>query len=289
MKQIQIFPSITTIDSHSLKSYLNEVSRIPCLTPEEEANLASLIREGGKEGRQAKERLVVANLRFVISIAKMYQHAGMLLEDLINEGNIGLIKAADCFDPTLGFKFITYAVWHIRRSILYAISEKGKIVRLPHNKQNALRKIKNANEKFEQNYKRKPTVSELSEIVLETEDTIKTALESNQWSLSIDAPLKEGCDICICDLLYAPKESSADRIVDKESLDIDLRTLLASTLTSKERDIIFYLFGIGCKAHNLEEVSSKTGLSKEGVRQIRERALLKMRLEARTNQLRQYL
>ena len=265
MKQIQIFPSITTIDSHSLKSYLNEVSRIPCLTPEEEANLASLILEGGKEGRLAKERLVVANLRFVISIAKMYQHAGMLLEDLINEGNIGLIKAADCFNPTLGFKFITYAVWHIRESIQRSLVEKGGFVRISSHKADLQKKLKRTAASFMQRNQRQPSIAELSELLNETENRIKSAMEADLQGKPIDVPLRE------------------------DPLAIELNSILKNVLTDREREVLVNLFGIGCSAHNLSEVSSMTGICIERIRQIRERALLNLRMSKSTNRLRNYL
>ena len=271
MKQIQIFPSITTIDSHSLKSYLNEVSRIPCLTPEEEANLASLILEGGKEGRLAKERLVVANLRFVISIAKMYQHAGMLLEDLINEGNIGLIKAADCFNPTLGFKFITYAVWHIRESIQRSLVEKGGFVRISSHKADLQKKLKRTAASFMQRNQRQPSIAELSELLNETENRIKSAMEADLQGKPIDVPLREDRERCLNDMLAASKETRADYQTDRE------------------REVLVNLFGIGCSAHNLSEVSSMTGICIERIRQIRERALLNLRMSKSTNRLRNYL
>ena len=289
MKQIQIFPSITTIDSHSLKSYLNEVSRIPCLTPEEEANLASLILEGGKKGRLAKERLVVANLRFVISIAKMYQHAGMLLEDLINEGNIGLIKAADCFNPTLGFKFITYAVWHIRESIQRSLVEKGGFVRISSHKADLQKKLKRTAASFMQRNQRQPSIAELSELLNETENRIKSAMEADLQGKPIDVPLREDRERCLNDMLAASKETRADYQTDRESLAIELNSILKNVLTDREREVLVNLFGIGCSAHNLSEVSSMTGICIERIRQIRERALLNLRMSKSTNRLRNYL
>ena len=276
MKQIQIFPSITTIDSHSLKSYLNEVSRIPCLTPEEEANLASLILEGGKEGRLAKERLVVANLRFVISIAKMYQHAGMLLEDLINEGNIGLIRAAERFDPTRGFKFASFAVWWIRQAILAFLADKSRMVRLPLNVTNILSRLRAAANAFEQENQRTPSSAELAERTGMSVEKVEEYLGHTTSTISMDTPLSADSDATVGEMLPDTSSDAADEKLMAESLRHDLQVAMSS-VTRREQEIIRMYYGLDGEARSMDEIAMEYHLTRERVRQLIDRGVSTIR------------
>lgn len=285
MRQLKITNSITSRGSQSLEDYLNDISKQPLLTAEEEVKLAQRIRN---DDREALERLVCANLRFVVSVAKQYQNQGLTLPDLINEGNIGLIKAAEKFDETRGFKFISYAVWWIRQSILQALAEQSRIVRLPLNQVSAVSRINKLIMKFEQEHERKPSAYELSELIYETPEKIRDSLRANGRPVSINAPLGEGDDSTLLEVISDENTPQADRGMIDKSLATEIERML-DTLDEREKTIVEMCFGINNREMTLEEISEKFGLSRERVRQIREKALLKLRHSNKKNLLQEYL
>ena len=285
MRQLKITNSITSRGSQSLEDYLNDISKKPLLTAEEEVKLAQRIRN---DDREALERLVCANLRFVVSVAKQYQNQGLTLPDLINEGNIGLIKAAEKFDETRGFKFISYAVWWIRQSILQALAEQSRMVRLPLNQVSAVSRINKLIMKFEQEHERKPSAYELSELIDETPEKIRDSLRANGRPMSINAPLGEGDDSTLLEVISDENTPQADRGMIDKSLATEIERML-DTLEEREKTIVEMCFGINNREMTLEEISEKFGLSRERVRQIREKALLKLRHSNKKNLLQEYL
>lgn len=285
MRQLKITNNITSRGSQSLEDYLNDISKQPLLTAEEEVKLAQRIRN---DDREALERLVCANLRFVVSVAKQYQNQGLTLPDLINEGNIGLIKAAEKFDETRGFKFISYAVWWIRQSILQALAEQSRMVRLPLNQVSAVSRINKLIMKFEQEHERKPSAYELSELIDETPEKIRDSLRANGRPMSINAPLGEGDDSTLLEVISDENTHQADRGMIDKSLATEIERML-DTLDEREKTIVEMCFGINNREMTLEEISEKFGLSRERVRQIREKALLKLRHSNKKNLLQEYL
>ena len=285
MKQFKINKNFTNRSEESLDRYLVEISRMPMITPEKEVELAQTIRNGGKKGEEAKEKLVTANLRFVVSVAKQYQHQGVPLIDLINEGNIGLITAADKFDDTRGFKFISYAIWWIRQSILQAIAEYSNMVRRPQSQIAISNKIKNATNEFIQKQQRNPSAEELSEIISLEIDKIEKAIESDARVASIDAPITEDESSTMADNLASSSEYAADRQVDYESMCRDLMQVLSSVLNERECKIVTQSFGIGCQERGLEDIGNDMGLTRERVRQIRERGIEKIRKSSKSRVL----
>lgn len=289
MRQLKIQKSITNRSSEALDRYLVEIGRVPMITVEEEIELAQAIRKGGKEGERAKEKLVKANLRFVVSVAKQYQHQGLSLTDLIDEGNIGLVKAAEKFDETRGFKFISYAVWWIRQSILQAIAEQSRIVRLPLNQVGALSKINSEIAKFEQENQRRPSVQELSKLTNIEESKIDQTIKADNHHMSIDAPFQDDDDNNMADVLSSGDESRADKQVDYESMAKELDAVLRNVLKEREMTIIRECFGIGCHEKGLEEIGDQLGLTRERVRQIREKSIVKLRESGYAKLLIKYL
>lgn len=285
MRQLKITNSITSRGSQSLEDYLNDISKQPLLTAEEEVKLAQRIRN---DDREALERLVCANLRFVVSVAKQYQNQGLTLPDLINEGNIGLIKAAEKFDETRGFKFISYAVWWIRQSILQALAEQSRMVRLPLNQVSAVSRINKLIMKFEQEHERKPSAYELSELIDETPEKIRDSLRANGRPMSINAPLGEGDDSTLLEVISDENTPQANRGMIDKSLATEIERML-DTLDEREKTIVEMCFGINNREMTLEEISEKFGLSRERVRQIREKALLKLRHSNKKSLLQEYL
>ena len=289
MRQLKIQKSITNRSSEALDKYLVEIGRQPLVTIDEEIELAQAIRKGGPEGERAKERLVTANLRFVVSVAKQYQHQGLTLTDLIDEGNIGLVKAAEKFDETRGFKFISYAVWWIRQSILQAIAEQSRIVRLPLNQSGALSKINQEINKFEQIHQRRPSVTELAELTNIEESKIEQTAKADSHHMSIDAPFGEDDDNSMADMLSSGDDSRTDKQVDYESLTSDLENVLRSVLKDRELKIVRECFGIGCQERGLEEIGAEMGLTRERVRQIREKSIAKLHDSGHARILMKYL
>lgn len=285
MRQLKITKSITNRESASLDKYLQEIGREPLISVEEEVELAQRIRKGDQE---ALEKLTRANLRFVVSVAKQYQNQGISLPDLINEGNLGLIKAAEKFDETRGFKFISYAVWWIRQSILQALAEQSRIVRLPLNQVGSLNKINKALSKFEQENERMPSPEELEEMLDIPREKIADTLRVSGRHVSVDAPFVDGEDNSLLDVLINNDSPNADRGLVNESLNKEIERSL-STLTERERDIVRYFFGIGCQEMTLEEIGEKFGLTRERVRQIKEKAIRRLRHSGRSKQLKGYL
>ena len=290
MRQLKISKSITNRSSEALDKYLVEIGREPMVSIDEEIELAQKIRKGGREGERAKDKLVKANLRFVVSVAKQYQHQGLSLTDLIDEGNIGLVKAAEKFDETRGFKFISYAVWWIRQSILQAIAEQSRIVRLPLNQVGALSKIQAEISKFEQEHQRKPSVSELSKITNMEETKIDQTIKADNHHMSIDAPFGgEDDDNAMVDVMASGDDTRTDKQVDFESMSSELKRVLDAVLKPRERDILCYCYGIGCHGKGLEEIGSEFNLTRERVRQIREKSILKLRDSGKIKILMKYL
>lgn len=289
MRQLKIISSITSRGDDSLDKYLVEIGRVPLVSIDEEIELAQQIRKGGREGERALERLVTANLRFVVSVAKQYQHQGLKLTDLIDEGNIGLIKAAQKFDETRGFKFISYAVWWIRQSILQAIAEQSRIVRLPLNQVGSLNKINHEINRFEQENHRQPSASELSEATNIDVDKIRQSRMADGRHVSMDAPFQDGEENCMLDVLAGGEDSRTDRQVDHESMAHELDLVLKKVLKERECTIIRECFGIGCHEKGLEEIGDKLGLTRERVRQIREKSIAKLRDSGNAMILRKYL
>jgi len=285
MRQLKITKSITNRESASLDKYLQEIGREELITVEEEVELAQRIKKGDQE---ALEKLTRANLRFVVSVAKQYQNQGLSLPDLINEGNLGLIKAAEKFDETRGFKFISYAVWWIRQSILQALAEQSRIVRLPLNQVGSLNKINKALAKFEQENERTPSSEELSDILEIPKEKVSDTLRVSGRHVSVDAPFVDGEDNSLLDVLVNNDSPNADRGLLNESLSKEIDRALA-TLTERERDIVKYFFGIGSQEMTLEEIGEKFGLTRERVRQIKEKAIRRLRHSSRSKLLKSYL
>lgn len=285
MRQLKISKSITNRESASLEKYLQEIGREEMVTVEEEAELAQQIRKGN---RAALERLTRANLRFVVSVAKQYQNQGLSLPDLINEGNLGLIKAAQKFDETRGFKFISYAVWWVRQSILQALAEQSRIVRLPLNQVGSLNRMNRAFSKLEQVLERNPSVEELAEAMDVEPDRVVDSLRSVGHHLSIDAPFADGEENSLQDVLYDDKQVQAEEWLDGESLATEVKRTLGQ-LTEREREILKMFYGIGTPETSLEEIGLRLGLSRERVRQIKEKTLKKLRKDSRNKLLRGFL
>lgn len=285
MRQLKISKSITNRESASLDKYLQEIGHEELLTTDQEVELAQRIRKGDK---RALERLTKANLRFVVSVAKQYQNQGLSLPDLINEGNVGLIKAAEKFDETRGFKFISYAVWWIRQSILQAIAEQSRLVRLPLNQVGSVNKITRELNKFEQEHERKPSVDEIAERVDLPEDKIADAMKANSRHVSMDAPIADGEDSSMIDFL-AGDSSNTDRELAIESLKAEVSRIL-KLLTDKEQKVLRAFFGIdGSPEMTLDEIGEKYNLTRERVRQIKEKALRRLRHNKKNKLLKSYL
>lgn len=285
MRQLKISKSITNRESASLDKYLQEIGHEELLTTDQEVELAQRIRKGDK---RALERLTKANLRFVVSVAKQYQNQGLSLPDLINEGNVGLIKAAEKFDETRGFKFISYAVWWIRQSILQAIAEQSRLVRLPFNQVGSVNKITRELNKFEQEHERKPSVDEIAERVDLPEDKIADAMKANSRHVSMDAPIADGEDSSLIDFLSGDS-SNTDRELAIESLKAEVSRIL-KLLTDKEQKVLRAFFGIdGSPEMTLDEIGEKYNLTRERVRQIKEKALRRLRHNTKNKLLKSYL
>lgn len=285
MRQLKILKSITNRESASLDKYLQEIGHEELLTTDEEVELAQRIRKGDK---RALEKLTKANLRFVVSVAKQYQNQGLSLPDLINEGNVGLIKAAEKFDETRGFKFISYAVWWIRQSILQAIAEQSRLVRLPLNQVGSVNKITRELNKFEQEHERKPSVDEIAERVDLPEDKIADAMKANSRHVSMDAPIADGEDSSMIDFLSGDS-SNTDRELAIESLKAEVSRIL-KLLTDKEQKVLRAFFGIdGSPEMTLDEIGEKYNLTRERVRQIKEKALRRLRHNTKNKLLKSYL
>ena len=285
MRQLKISKSITSRESHALDRYPTEIGREDLLSLDDEIELSQRIRKGDKE---ALDRLVRANLRFVVSVAKQYQNQGLPLPDLITEGNIGLIKAAEKFDETRGFKFISYAVWWIRQTILQALAEQSRIVRLPLNQVSAVSRMKKVIQQFEQEYERKPSAQELAELTDVAEDKIHDALRSDGRHVSVDAPFQEGEDNSLLDVMTNPDMPSTDNVMMGESLTLEIDRVLSS-LKEREELVIRMSFGIGEREMTLDEIGDKLGLTRERVRQIKEKAIKQLRESGMSRQLKAYL
>ena len=271
MRQLKIATQITNRDSQAVEKYLQEISKIPMISPEEETVLAQRIK---MDDRVSLDKLVQANLRFVVSVAKQYQHQGLSLSDLINEGNLGLIKAARRFDETKGFKFISYAVWWIRQSILQALAEQGRLVRLPQNKIGTYNRANKALMAFEQEHEREPSTEELSQILEMSETEINNIFQSNSRHTSLDAPIHETEDVAMGDLL--PGSDNTDSTVMQESLRTEIKRVLKS-LSPREAEIVVAYFGLdGESGDTIEEIGEKYDLTKERIRQIKERAVKRL-------------
>jgi len=287
MRQLKITKSITNRESQSLEKYLQEIGKVDLLTPEEEVDLAQRIKKGDQ---LALEQLTKANLRFVVSVAKQYQSQGLSLSDLINEGNLGLIKAAQRFDETRGFKFISYAVWWIRQSILQALAEQSRIVRLPLNKVGSLNKINRAFSELEQEFEREPSSDELAELLEIPTEEVETTLGVAARHVSMDAPFVDGEDNSLLDVLENSKTDKTDKALE---YNMSLRTEIErslSTLTERQCDVIKLYFGIGVEHPlSLEDIGERFGLTRERVRQIKDKAINKLRSASRSKLLKNYL
>ena len=289
MRQLKIQKSITNRNSEALDKYLVEIGRAPMVSIDEEIELAQIIKKGGRAAERAKNKLVEANLRFVVSVAKQYQHQGLTLTDLIDEGNIGLIKAAERFDETRGFKFISYAVWWIRQSILQAIAEQSRIVRLPLNQVGSLNKVNQESNRFEQENQRRPSVEELAQRTGIDEEKISQSMAASGHHVSIDAPFGEDDDNSMVDVMASGEDSRTDKHVDHESMAMELRHVLDKVLKDREKQIVCACFGIGETEKGLEEIGDKMGLTRERVRQIREKSITKLRDSGNVKILMKYL
>ncbi|MFN8415654.1 MAG: RNA polymerase sigma factor RpoD/SigA [Cytophagaceae bacterium] len=286
MRQLKISKQITNRESQSLDKYLQEIGKVDLLTPDEEVDLAKRIREGDQ---LALEKLTKANLRFVVSVAKQYQNQGLSLGDLINEGNLGLIKAAQRFDETRGFKFISYAVWWIRQSILQALAEQSRIVRLPLNRVGSLNKISKTFSELEQKYEREPSPDELAEVLEVTTAEVVDTLKISGRHVSMDAPFVQGEENSLLDVLENDGEASPDSTLMNDSLRREVQRAL-STLTQREADVITLYFGLnGEHSMTLEEIGEKFNLTRERVRQIKEKAIRRLRHTSRSKALKPYL
>jgi len=287
MRQLKITKSITNRESQSLEKYLQEIGKVDLITPEEEVKLARLIKQGDQ---RALDRLTKANLRFVVSVAKQYQNQGLSLPDLINEGNLGLIKAAQRFDETRGFKFISYAVWWIRQSILQALAEQSRIVRLPLNKVGLTNRIQKAYAQLEQEFEREPSAEELATKLEMDLEEVSATLGISARHVSVDTPLAEGEDNTLLDVLENPNAVKTDNELDHtESLKVEIERSL-KTLTERQKEVICYFFGIGVDhPMSLEDIGEKFSLTRERVRQIKDKAITKLRTVNRCKLLRTYL
>ncbi|GAA4007769.1 MULTISPECIES: sigma-70 family RNA polymerase sigma factor [Hymenobacter] len=286
MRQLKISKQITNRESQSLDKYLQEIGKVDLLTPDEEVTLAQRIREGDQ---QALEKLTKANLRFVVSVAKQYQNQGLSLGDLINEGNLGLIKAAKRFDETRGFKFISYAVWWIRQSILQALAEQSRIVRLPLNRVGSLNKISKSFSELEQKFEREPSPEEIAEVLELTTSEVVDTLKISGRHVSVDAPFVQGEENRLLDVLENEDEESPDTGLMNDSLRKEVQRAL-STLTKREADVITLYFGLnGEHSLTLEEIGEKFNLTRERVRQIKEKAIRRLRHTSRSKALKPYL
>lgn len=285
MRQLKISKSITNRESASLEKYLQEIGHQDLLTADEEVELAQQIKKGD---RKALERLTKANLRFVVSVAKQYQNKGLSLPDLINEGNLGLIKAAERYDETRGFKFISYAVWWIRQSILQAIAEQSRIVRLPLNQVGSVNRIARELNKFEQENERKPSVEEMADRIDLPEEKIADAMKINTHHVSMDAPFADGEDNSLLDFLPNTDSPSTDNVLDQESLRTEIGRVL-DVLNDREQKVIKAFFGIGMQEMTLEEIGDKYNLTRERVRQIKEKAIRRLRYNTKSKTLKTYL
>lgn len=285
MRQLKISKSITNRESASLDKYLQEIGHEELLSVDEEVELAQKIKKGD---RRALERLTRANLRFVVSVAKQYQNQGLSLPDLINEGNVGLIKAAEKFDETRGFKFISYAVWWIRQSILQAIAEQSRIVRLPLNQVGSVNKINRELNKFEQEHERRPSVDEIADRIDLPEDKIEEAMKVNNRHVSMDAPLVDGEDNSLLDVLADNDMPMADKALVQESLRKEIDRAI-ELLNDREQKVVRAFFGIGSPEMTLEEIGEKYNLTRERVRQIKEKAIRRLRHNTKNKLLKTYL
>ncbi|MBQ6916916.1 MAG: RNA polymerase sigma factor RpoD/SigA [Prevotella sp.] len=285
MRQLKITKSITNRESAALEKYLQEISKETMISAEEEVELAQRIKKGDTK---ALERLTKANLRFVVSVAKQYQNQGLSLPDLINEGNLGLLKAAERFDETRGFKFISYAVWWIRQSILQAISEQSRIVRLPLNQVGSVNKINREINRFEQLNERRPSVDEIAENVDLPQEKIDEAMAINGHQISVDAPFVEGEDNSLLDVMANSDAPLADNQLVEESLKSEIQNAL-SALNERERNVVEASYGINQPELTLEEIGTKFGLTRERVRQIKEKAIRKLRNSKANKFLKTYL
>lgn len=287
MRQLKITKSITNRESQSLEKYLQEIGKVELITPEEEVKLAHLIKQGDQK---ALDRLTKANLRFVVSVAKQYQNQGLSLPDLINEGNLGLIKAAQRFDETRGFKFISYAVWWIRQSILQALAEQSRIVRLPLNKVGLTNRIQKAYSLLEQQYEREPSAEELAEVLDMDLEEVSSTLGINARHVSMDSPLSEGEENTLIDVLENPNADKTDaELYHTESLKTEIDRSL-KTLTERQKEVICFFFGIGVDhPMSLEDIGEKFNLTRERVRQIKDKAITKLKTSNRCKLLRTYL
>ncbi len=287
MRQLKITKSITNRESQSLEKYLQEIGKVELITPEEEVKLATLIKQGDQ---RALDRLTKANLRFVVSVAKQYQNQGLSLPDLINEGNLGLIKAAQRFDETRGFKFISYAVWWIRQSILQALAEQSRIVRLPLNKVGLTNRIQKAYSLLEQQYEREPSAEELAEVLEMDLEEVSSTLGINARHVSMDSPLSEGEENTLIDVLENPNAEKTDgELYHTESLKTEIDRSL-KTLTERQKEVICFFFGIGVDhPMSLEDIGEKFNLTRERVRQIKDKAITKLKTSNRCKLLRTYL
>ena len=285
MRQLKITKSITNRESASLEKYLQEIGHEELLTTDQEVELAQKIRKGDKK---ALERLCKANLRFVVSVAKQYQNQGLSLPDLINEGNLGLIKAAEKFDDTRGFKFISYAVWWIRQSILQAIAEQSRLVRLPLNQVGSVTRIMKEAYKFEQEHERKPSINEMAERIDMPEDKIADAMNANSHEVSVDAPFVNGEEGSIVDSMTNPDSPTTDNELVKESLRTEVERMI-KLLGDREQKVIKAFFGIGEPELTLEEIGVKYNLTRERVRQIKEKAIRRIRHNTKNKLLKSYL
>jgi RNA polymerase primary sigma factor len=286
MRQLKINKSITNREAASLDKYLQDISKLPMVTVEEEMSLAQKIRDGDEE---ALQKLTKANLRFVVSVAKQYQNQGLTLPDLINEGNLGLIKAASRFDETRGFKFISYAVWWIRHSIMQAISDQSRVIRLPLNKITILNKIRKAQDTLEQQLERLPTQNELAGVLEISEEEIALTQSSSGRHVSTDVPLPGAEEATLLDVIHDPENGKPDDSLMLSSLRTEIGRALA-TLTEREKDVLIQYFGIaGITALSLEEIGQKYDLTRERVRQIKEKAIRKLKSVSRNKNLRSYL
>ena len=287
MRQLKITKSITNRESQSLEKYLQEIGKVDLITPEEEVRLASLIRQGDQ---QALDRLTKANLRFVVSVAKQYQNQGLSLPDLINEGNLGLIKSAQRFDETKGFKFISYAVWWIRQSILQALAEQARIVRLPLNKVGLTSRIQKAFSQLEQEFEREPSAEELADLLNMELEEVTSTLGINVRHVSMDTPLSEGEEGTLLDVMVNPNADQTDgELAYTQSLNIEIDRSL-QTLTERQKEVICYFFGIGIDHPlSLEDIGDRFNLTRERVRQIKDKAITKLRTTQKDNLLRSFL
>ena len=285
MRQLKITKAITNRENASLDKYLQEIGHEELISAEEEVELARRIKTGD---RKALEKLTKANLRFVISVAKQYQNQGLSLPDLINEGNIGLLKAAEKFDETRGFKFISYAVWWIRQSILQAIAEQGRVVRLPLNQVGSVNRINKVLSKFEQENERRPSVDEIADKTDLPHEKIEDVLKVNTRQVSVDAPMADGDGTSMIDFMQSDSDSSTDEELLKESLRAEIASAL-SVLNDRERNVIEAFYGINQPECTMEEIGKKYGLTRERVRQIREKAIRRLKQNTQNKMLKAYL